>query len=229
MFKYRVSVIIIIFIILFNYSSTSYFSDKESIINYNSVCIDAGHGGIDPGTVYNDIYEKDINLNIALFLGQLLEEEDFLVTYTRVTDTDLAPDNYKERKKTDLTMRSRIINSSDCFVYISIHLNSNPSSTYRGPQMYYEDVNDDNKIVANIMSEVFSKYISTTRLSKELTDLYLYKLIEKPGILSEVGFLSNSNDRYLLLQEDYQKKLAMILKEGIITYQTYLLENVISY
>lgn len=225
MFKYRVSVIIIIFIILFNYSTNSDFSDKEIEINYNSVCIDAGHGGIDPGTVYQDIYEKDINLNIALYLGQILEEEDFIVTYTRTTDTDLAPQNYKERKKTDLTIRSRIINDSDCFVYVSIHLNSNPSSSYRGPQMYYEDVNDDNKIFANIMTNTFSNYISTTRQSKELYDLYLYKLIQKPGILAEVGFLSNSNDRYLLLQDDYQKKIATFLKEGIINYQSYSLEH----
>lgn len=223
MFKYKVLIISIIFIILFNFTTDTTLVSKENI-EYNSVCIDAGHGGIDPGTIYKKIYEKDINLKIALELGQLLEEDNFKVTYTRTSDKDLAPKNYKERKKTDLTYRARLINNSTCFMYVSIHLNSSTSKSIRGPQMYFDDVNKENIKVAKIMYQTFKTKMSTTRKTEELNDLYMFKLINKPGILAEVGYLSNTNDRYLLVKEDHQRKIADILKTGIINYQSTLLE-----
>lgn len=225
MLKYKTTVFVIVFLILFNFSSNSLLTNSQTELEYNHVCIDPGHGGIDPGAVYKDIYEKDINLNIALELGKQLEESNFIVTYTRTTDTDLAPENYKERKKTDLTYRSRILNSSSCFMFISIHLNSSETTSYRGPMMFYDDINSENEIIANIMTDTFKKYLSLTRTSKELEDLYMFKLTTKPGILAELGFLSNANDRYLLTDEEYQLKLVSILKEGIIEYQTYSLDN----
>ena len=47
------------------------------------IYIDPGHGGADPGTVYKDIYEKDINLNICLKLQKVLESEGAIVYLTR--------------------------------------------------------------------------------------------------------------------------------------------------
>ena len=40
------------------------------------IYIDPGHGGLDPGTIYKDIYEKDINLEICLKLEEVLEKEE---------------------------------------------------------------------------------------------------------------------------------------------------------
>ena len=48
--------------------------------------------------------------------------------------------------------------------------------------------------------------------------MYMYKRIEIPGVLVEVGFLSNDNERYLLLQKTYQDKVAKSLCGGIIEY-----------
>jgi N-acetylmuramoyl-L-alanine amidase len=48
--------------------------------------------------------------------------------------------------------------------------------------------------------------------------MYLFDRIKKPGVLIEAGFISNSNDRYLLKQQSYQKKLAQTITEAIIQY-----------
>lgn len=50
------------------------------------------------------------------------------------------------------------------------------------------------------------------------TDLYLYKNTRVPGVLIECGFLSNSNDRYLLKQQAYQKRISKIITNGVIKY-----------
>ncbi|MBQ1187840.1 MAG: N-acetylmuramoyl-L-alanine amidase, partial [Peptococcaceae bacterium] len=60
--------------------------------------IDPGHGGTFPGRVNDDVLEKDINLNIALKLDQLLEETGAQVVMTRRSDVDLIPAESKEDK-----------------------------------------------------------------------------------------------------------------------------------
>ena len=48
--------------------------------------------------------------------------------------------------------------------------------------------------------------------------MYLQKRIERPGVLIEVGFLSNANDRYLLKQKTYQDKVANVITDSMIQY-----------
>ena len=53
---------------------------------------------------------------------------------------------------------------------------------------------------------------------KLTNDIYLQKRVERPGVLIEVGFLSNANDRYLLKQESYQNKVANVIADSMIQY-----------
>ena len=55
------------------------------------IMIDAGHGGADPGAVYNGRQEKDDNLNLALAVGRILEEDGYEVEYTRTKDLYQTP------------------------------------------------------------------------------------------------------------------------------------------
>lgn len=79
------------------------------------VVIDAGHGGKDPGAVRGKYKEKDINLGVALALGQLIEKnmEDVKVVYTRKTDVFV-----------DLDKRAQIANKAKANLFISLHTNS---------------------------------------------------------------------------------------------------------
>ena len=178
---------------------------------------DTCHGGLDPGTIYKNIYEKDINLSICKKLQEILEKSGAIVYLTRYDDYDLSTSNYA-RKKSDLNNRVKIINNSKADIYISIHLNSIKSSTWSGAQVFYDDVNEKNLELANLMQKQLKTDLKTNREVKEIKDILLNRKVIIPGILIEAGFLSNPNDRYKLRQSEYQYKLAESIKRGIIKY-----------
>ncbi len=182
------------------------------------IYLDAGHGGPDPGTIYKNIYEKDINLEIVKKLASILEKEGAICYLTRYGDYDLSNNNTGSRKKSDLNNRAKIINKSEADMYISIHLNSISSSTWSGAQVFYDDVNTKNKDLAILMQQILSEDLKTKREIKEINNMLLNRKITIPGVLIEVGFLSNPNDRYKLQQSDYQYKIAESIKRGIIKY-----------
>ena len=68
------------------------------------------------------------------------------------------------------------------------------------------------------MQNQLKKDLKTDREIKEIKDMLMNRKITVPGILIEVGFLSNSNDRYLLRQDAYQYKIVNSIKEGIVKY-----------
>ena len=182
------------------------------------IYLDAGHGGPDPGTIYKNIYEKDINLSIVKKLQTILEEEGAIVYLTRYGDYDLSKNYTGSRKKSDLNNRAKIINESGADLYISIHLNSISSSTWSGAQVFYDDVNEKNYDLALQMQKQLKKDLKTNREVKEISTMLMNRKITVPGLLIEVGFLSNPNDRYKLQKADYQYKIAESIKKGIIKY-----------
>ena len=212
--------IFMLFLFIFMVYSTSYIyanqNKSELKLIGKVIYLDAGHGGFDPGTLYKNIYEKDINLSICEKLKIILENEGAIVYMTRYGDYDLNS-NSTARKKSDLNNRARIINESNADIYISIHLNSINSSTWSGAQVFYDDVNKNNYNLATIMQEQL-KDLKTIREVKEIKNMLMNRKIIIPGVLIEAGFLSNPNDRYLLQQSNYQYKIAQSIKNGIIKY-----------
>jgi len=86
--------------------------------DFNTVVIDAGHGGKDIGAVgIGGLREKDVNLAIALKLGKMIERnvKDVKVVYTRRTDEFV-----------ELDKRGKIANEKNGKLFISIHCNSTP-------------------------------------------------------------------------------------------------------
>ena len=182
------------------------------------IYLDPGHGGTDPGAEYKDIYEKNINLSISLKLQEELGKLGAIVYLTRDGDYDLSVPNTINRKRSDLSRRSNIINNSLCDLFLSIHLNAESSGKWRGPQIFYDDASEDNKKIAELLQKELNKNLKGNREMKEVSDLYLQKRIKRPGVLVEVGFLSNASDRYLLKSETYQQKVALVLKNAVLKY-----------
>ena len=135
---------------------------------------------------------------------------------TRYGDYDLSSNNAQFRKKSDLTNRARIINKSDADIYISIHLNSTNSSAWYGPQVFYDDVISNNQLIAKNVQEQLNKDLKSTRKYSEIKGMLFNRQVTIPGILVEVGFLSNPNDRYLLNKHSYQKRVAISITKAII-------------
>lgn len=202
-------------LLILNISIISYVKGENLDLIGKVIYIDPGHGGIDPGATYKDIYEKDINLSIALKLKKELENNGAIVYLTRYDDIDLSIST-NNHKKSDLNNRVRAINNSNADLFISIHLNSYGTSWY-GVQIFYDDNNSNNEVLASIMDKNI-RDLNGNRTYKNKNDLYLLKNIKVPGILVEVGFLSNENERYLLTNSKYQEKVSKSLCNGIKEY-----------
>lgn len=217
MLKYKFSFLFVFILLLCGFSFVSADNYNLDLLG-KVIYIDPGHGGVDPGAVYKDIYEADINLEISNTLASTLEKYGAIVYLTRYDNYDLSVTNSINRKRSDLSRRANIINKSLCDIYVSIHLNAESSSTWYGAQVFYDDINPKNEQIAKIMQNIFKKDLKSKREYKEITDKYMHKRIGRPGILAEVGFISNENERYLLRQKAYQQKLANAITKGVIEY-----------
>ena len=217
MLKYKICVLFLFVLVLCGFSFVSADGDNFPLLG-KVIYIDPGHGGLDPGAMYQSVMEKDINLSISRKLEKKLFSLGAIVYLTRYGDYDLAVNNTINRKRSDLSRRGNIINKSKCDIFISIHLNAEETGLYRGAQAFYSDNNEQNQLIASILQDEFKKNLNSTRKYKNNNDLYLQKRIKVPGVLVELGFLSNSNERYLLKQQNYQEKLALTITNGIIKY-----------
>ena len=182
-----------------------------------TIYIDPGHGGRDSGTTYKDIYEKDINLIMSKKIEQYLVSKGATVYLTRESDIDLSTTTIN-KKRSDLTNRAKLINKSNANMYISIHLNYISNSKWQGLQMFYNNKNKENEKIANNLTSYLKEVSSNIREPKKENIYYMYKQIKVPGVLIELGFLSNSNDRYRLTREEYQNKLAENIANSIERY-----------
>ena len=214
--KYKYFILLSFFLFIFSinkcYAWVNGFSLSGKIIY-----LDAGHGGVDSGAIYGNIYEKDINLILVKKLERLLTSYGAIVYLTRNGDYDLS-NGSKMRKRGDLSNRAYLINNSICDMYISIHLNYISDSRWRGVQIFYTDKNELNNNIAKSFTDFLKKNYYNVRDYKENNTYYMYNLINKPGILIEAGFLSNVNDRYLLTKERYQDKLVECIMGAIINF-----------
>jgi N-acetylmuramoyl-L-alanine amidase len=188
------------------------------------ILLDPGHGGPDGGAGSGKTLEKDIALKITLKVRDYLQQQGALVIMTRDNDIDLAdPDTrgYSRRKVEDLKKRLKLINDPNVDFYASIHLNAIPSSQWSGAQTFYSTRYMENAKAAKFIQEELRRNLeNTTRKAKPLNSVYILKNAKKPGVLVEVGFLSNPAERANLKKETYQKKVAASIYQGIIRYYT---------
>ena len=217
MYKYKM--LLIFLLLLFICSNVNAFIKELPLLN-KKIYLDAGHGGKDPGAYYKDIYEEDINLKIVLKLKNKIESLGGIVYLTRDDDYDLSKKGVTRRKKSDLGNRAKLINDSDADIYLSIHLNSSIHTNWKGAQAFYDDINDKNKEIALVFQKGFNKNLNSDKNIKEMSTLYMYKNINKPGVLLELGFISNPNDRYLLTKDEYQNKIVDTLCNSLIEILT---------
>lgn len=181
------------------------------------ITIDPGHGGRDPGTRYGNLLEKDINLEISRVLQKELIKEGAIVYLIREEDIDFSKDTDYRKKRGDLKRRIDFIESKKSDIYLSIHLNWYNDYYYGGAEILYNNINKENKILAeNLRESLIDNKIKTRDL--KTTNLYLYSNTTVPGVLIECGFLSNKNDRYLLQTKKYQEKFSKSITSGVINY-----------
>lgn len=90
------------------------------------VVLDPGHGGKDPGAAYGNFIEKEIVLDVALKVGELLKaEKDIEVIFTRKSDVFI-----------EVAERTKIANREKANVFISIHANAAKNRLATGTETY---------------------------------------------------------------------------------------------
>ncbi len=177
------------------------------------VIIDAGHGGIDSGTVgVNGALEKDLNFIFAQTLAAMFKEAGVRVIMTRTEDALVlkAEDETASSKKSrDLANRLAMADSEPDALLISIHMNSYPIEKYSGFEAYYSENHPDSLKYANaIVAAVKADHEPENRRPvKKGKNIYLLEHAQNPAVLLECGFLSNASDAKKLSDKDYQKEL----------------------
>lgn len=214
--KYKLLILILMFITIFSIS-TAYAKENEHTLIGKTIYLDPGHGGIDSGTTYKNIFEKDINLILCKKLQESLIDNGAMVYLTRDTDKDLSLSK-TNRKRSDLINRAYLINKTKPDMYISIHVNYLSNTKYKGLQIFYNNKNKKNKEIADSLTKYIKEKTWNVRAPKYNNTYYMYKNITQPGVLIEVGFISNPDDRYRLTHEEYQNILIDNLTYSIVKY-----------
>ena len=218
-------------------------------LSVKRIVIDPGHGGDQFGAISNTgLAEKDVTLDIALRLRELMKQSPFEVLLTRETDQTVT-----------LADRVAFANSKKADLFVSIHINSMQPRSIRPLETYYVGASNDPQVlqlasVENRQSgyslseyrQLLEKvYLDVRRNeSRELAntvDAELYRSLkplnpklndrgvktapfavlvgtQMPAVLAEVSSLSNSDDDKLLKDEQYRERIAASLFEGIRIY-----------
>ena len=212
--------VIMIFLLsigLYNYAD----NQPAPQTNPDILVVDAGHGGMDGGAVGNEgTLEKDINLKVAMYLKEIAEKNGKQVIMTRTEDTSLhTTDSAKIRnqKRSDLENRRQILQNNNTGIFVSIHMNKYESADVKGAQVFYAN-NDQSRNLANKIQTSLINGLAdgNKRVAKPApSNLYIFKGCNSTAVVVECGFLSCPEEEKLLATEEYQKKLAQCIYDGI--------------
>lgn len=179
------------------------------------------HGGDDPGMIgVGGLKEKGINLEISLKLKELLEKKGYKVIMTRQEDKGLYDSSALNKKAQDMQRRIGLLDEAKPILTVSIHQNSFSDPSVKGPQVFYYESSGEGKKLAQHVQERMNEILKPQRprVIKGNTSYYLLKRSSGTLVIVECGFLTNPEEAALLQTEEYQKKAAEAVAEGIDRY-----------
>lgn len=169
-----------------------------------SIMLDAGHGGRDPGAVYNGRREKDDTLSLTLAIGELLQERGIDVLYTRTTDIYESP--YQKALEA---------NAAGADFFLSIHRNSYPTdNTVSGVESLVYNKSGLKYTMAQNINEGLEALGFINLGVKERPGLVVLRRTQMPAVLVEVGFINSDTDNRLF--DDNFDDIALAIAEGIL-------------
>ncbi|GAF69654.1 unnamed protein product, partial [marine sediment metagenome] len=208
----------------------------------DTIVIDPGHGGKDPGASRYGIKEKYIVLDVSKRLKRYLEKKGFKVILTRNKDIFIP-----------LKKRAAFANKKKADLFISIHANASRSSRLKGFEVYYlSEATDDNARALALAENASLKFedissptewdlvLSENRRESKQLAYYICSIasnklgMEKrvrgarfsvlkgtvmPAVLVEIGYLTNSRERSNLKKSSFRKKIADAIGSAILAYE----------
>ena len=206
-----------------------------------TVVIDPGHGGRDPGAIGRRGKEKTINLNVALKLGKLIQDncKDVRIVYTRQKDVFVALDR-----------RAQIANNAKADLFISIHCNSVENKSVTGIETWYigarggasahgskvkYDKDKGNnfdpynvRIAYEVQKGMMKQFPAASDRGVKPSRFFVLRHSSCPSLLMEVGFLSNNKEGKSLAAAATQDKIVKAVIDGMIGYTTALRKTKVS-
>lgn len=210
----------------------------------DTIVVDAGHGGHDPGASHYGLREKELNLDISRRLKKTLEEAGFSVLLTRDRDEFLP-----------LSRRPAIANRLPADLFISVHANANRKRSVSGIEVYYPRqsvVTTSTAFPPQVREEEVA--FPTWTIRQILWDLTLSKARARsvkiasqmcrsmstrlgtrcrgvkgarfvvlreswmPSVLVEVGYVSNRSEAAQLASAAYRQAIAQGITDGVVAY-----------
>nr|WP_264174590.1 N-acetylmuramoyl-L-alanine amidase CwlD [Clostridium algoriphilum] len=197
---------------------------STNLIGSKKILIDSGHGGMDGGTSSkNGTVEKDINFSVAKKLKASLQKAGYEVVMTREDDSGLysTKGTIRERYREDLKNRCNLKESSNCDMFISIHLNYFTESKYYGAQVWYSSYKDS-AALAGILQKNFRTDLDASNKRVPKPAKTAYKILREnddmPSVIVECGFLSNLDEEQKLKSDEYQGKISNSISKSISEY-----------
>lgn len=205
--------------VIFSYISENLQAAIGNALTNKIIIVDPGHGGFDPGKPgITGLDEKDLNLKIALFLRNYLENAGAVVIMTRTTDDDVDGMDGVKHKSKDMIQRKKLSEGGD--ILVSIHQNSFTQSSIHGAQTFYNSKSEEGKTLAKSIQKSIKEIadIDNRREAKSNTNYYVLKATQLPAVIIECGFLTNPEEERKLNSEVYQNQMALGIYLGILRY-----------
>lgn len=197
--------------------------ERQQMLGHDQriILIDAGHGGIDGGTSYGSILEKDITLAISRRLFLLLRSDGFDAILNRTGDYAPSDDNRwlrsSSRHLRDLAQRKELAETLSANVVVSIHVNWAPSPAKRGPLVLYRQEGRSFLLAHSIQDQLNQLYGVQTG-PRPGKPFYLLNKITATTVIVEAGFISSPTDRDKLCSPKGQEEIAEAIAGGIAAY-----------
>jgi len=209
---------------LHNFDSASVSAGTPGgLLSGKTITIDPGHGTIadgkpiDPGAqgVVLGIWERDVNLDIALKLKRILESLGASVWMTHMGTTTL-----------DLSGRAALANENGSHLFISIHSNASVNRTLNGHTVFFYGPADSRhgpqrslrETLANHVQDSLVQYCGRADLGVKEANFVVLREVNCPSILVETAFLSYAEEELLLAQGAFRQRLADAIATGILRY-----------
>jgi len=191
---------------LLTLAAIAFSVSAASAKNFNTVVIDAGHGGRDLGGITNKVYEKWLALDTAMRVEKGLKRKGFKTVMTRRSDVFIS-----------LSKRSQIANRYPNSVFVSIHYNFTWKKSVNGLETFY--CSPKSRALAQAVHKGMMSKVRANDRGVKYARYSVIRRTKTPAILVEGGFVSNSAERKRTKRGSYREGLADGIVKGIVNYR----------
>lgn len=179
----------------------------SQVLGFDTVILDAGHGGHDRGAAIGYVYEKHLALDTARRVEDILRRNGLKVIMTRSRDIFIP-----------LPERAAIGNRYRNALFVSLHYNYNRSGSGAGAETYHHFATGQT-LASYIQAYLVRRTGMTNRGVKTANFHVLRNTTRNPAVLVECGFVSNAAERARMLTGEFRARIAEGVAQGILAYR----------